>query len=433
MTSLPEDWELKRLSDCLEKLKSGKKAERGWSPQCLSHPSPDENVWGVLKTTSVQMGEFQPEYNKELPDTLEAKSGLEVNSGDFLVTTTGPRNRCGIVCHVKKTRKKLIFSGKILRFRVNESIVLPNWLMYLLMSPEYQSTLDKMKVGTSDSSVSIGNQQILDLEILVPPIGEQNKIVELLEEHLSRLDAALVDVKQAKIKAAQFRRSILQAAFSGHLSSRETVSRTSLTEDWVHVSIGNMCRSVTKIDPINLGRDSFKYVDIGSLEPSSSSLENIEAIPTTDAPGRARQLLAVGDSIFATVRPYMKKVAYISQEFDGEIASTGFCVLRPIEEQLHAKYLFYFLLSDDLLDQVLPLQRGVSYPAIRDNDLRNAFIPLPPITEQQRIVAILEDYFSRMEATTKIADDMEMQAAALRRSLLQAAFTGQLTKEVVSV
>jgi type I restriction enzyme S subunit len=433
MTSLPEDWELKRLSDCLEKLKSGKKAERGWSPQCLSHPSPDENVWGVLKTTSVQMGEFQPEYNKELPDTLEAKSGLEVNSGDFLVTTTGPRNRCGIVCHVKKTRKKLIFSGKILRFRVNESIVLPNWLMYLLMSPEYQSTLDKMKVGTSDSSVSIGNQQILDLEILVPPIGEQNKIVELLEDHLSRLDAALVDVKQAKIKAAQFRRSILQAAFSGHLSSRETVSRTSLTEDWVHVSIGNMCRSVTKIDPINLGRDSFKYVDIGSLEPSSSSLENIEAIPTTDAPGRARQLLAVGDSIFATVRPYMKKVAYISQEFDGEIASTGFCVLRPIEEQLHSKYLFYFLLSDDLLDQVLPLQRGVSYPAIRDNDLRNAFIPLPPITEQQRIVAILEDYFSRMEATTKIADDMEMQAAALRRSLLQAAFTGQLTKEVVSV
>jgi type I restriction enzyme S subunit len=91
------------------------------------------------------------------------------------------------------------------------------------------------------------------------------------------------------------------------------------------------------------------------------------------------------------------------------------------------------LLSDDLLDQVLPLQRGVSYPAIRDNDLRNAFIPVPPITEQQRIVAILEDYFSRMEATTKIAEDMEKQAAALRRSLLQAAFTGQLTNEVVSV
>jgi type I restriction enzyme S subunit len=194
-----------------------------------------------------------------------------------------------------------------------------------------------------------------------------------------------------------------------------------------------LCKSVTKVDPINLGRESFKYVDIGSLEPSSSSLENVEAIPTKGAPSRARQLLAVGDSIFATVRPYMKKVAHISQKFDGEIASTGFCVMRPNKEKLHAKYLFYFLLSDELLDQVLPLQRGVSYPAIRDNDLRNASIPLPPTMEQQKIVSILEDHFSRLEASTKMADDMEKQVTALRRSLLQSAFTGKLTNEVVSV
>jgi type I restriction enzyme S subunit len=312
---------------------------------------------------------------------------------------------------------------------LDENRALPKYIYFFM--EHYLQILRTQSIGTTVKYIKMEN--LSEAMIPLPSIDEQHKIVELLEDHLSRLDAALVDVRQAKIKAAQFRRSILQAAFSGYLTSRETVSGTSLPEDWAHWSIGDMCRSVSKIDPINLGRDSFKYVDIGSLEPSSSSLENIEAIQTTDAPGRARQLLAVGDSIFATVRPYMKKVAYISQEFDGEIASTGFCVLRPIEEQLHAKYLFYFLLSDDLLDQVLPLQRGVSYPAIRDNDLRNAFIPLPPISEQQRIVAILEDYFSRMEATTKIADDMEKQAAALRRSLLQAAFTGQLTKEVISV
>jgi len=218
MTDFPEGWEFKSLSDCLEKLKSGKKAERGWSPQCLSHPSTEENVWGVLKTTSVQMGEFLPEHNKELPKSLEPKSGLEVNSGDFLVTTTGPRNRCGIVCHVKITRKKLIFSGKILRFRVNESLILPNLLMYQLMSPEYQSILDKMKVGTSDSSVSIGNQQILDLEILVPPLPEQHKIVEILEDHLSRLDASIALADAMEKQSAGLRRSLLQAAFTGQLT-----------------------------------------------------------------------------------------------------------------------------------------------------------------------------------------------------------------------
>jgi restriction endonuclease S subunit len=312
---------------------------------------------------------------------------------------------------------------------LDENRALPKYIYFFM--EHYLQILRTQSIGTTVKYIKMEN--LSEAMIPLPSIDEQHKIVELLEDHLSRLDAALADVKQAKIKAAQFRRSVLKAAFSGHLTSLGTVSGASLPEDWAHSSIGNMCRSVSKMDPINLGRDSFKYVDIGSLEPSSSSLENIEAIPTKDSPGRARQLLAVGDSIFATVRPYMKKVAYIAQEFDGEIASTGFCVLRPIEGKLQSKYLFYFLLSDDLLDQVLPLQRGVSYPAIRDNDLRNAFIPLPPITEQQRIVAILEDYFSRMEATTKIADDMEKQAAALRRSLLQAAFTGQLTNEVVSV
>jgi type I restriction enzyme S subunit len=217
-TELPIGWELKRLGDCLEKLDSGKLAERGWSPQCLSHPVQNHDTWGVLKTTAVQMGDYQPEYNKELPTSLAPKIGLEVNTGDFLVTTTGPRNRCGIVCHVKRTPRKLIFSGKILRFRANEDIVLANWLMFVLMSPEYQKTFDKLKVGTSDSSVSIGNQQIIDLNIPVPPIAAQHKIVEMLEDHLSRLDATLVMADAMEKQSSALRRSVLQAAFGGQLT-----------------------------------------------------------------------------------------------------------------------------------------------------------------------------------------------------------------------
>jgi type I restriction enzyme S subunit len=215
---LPIGWEMRTLSQCLEKLKSGKLAERGWSPQCLSHPADNENSWGVLKTTSVQMGEYQPQFNKELPASLAPKVGLEVNPGDFLVTTTGPRNRCGVICHVMTTRRKLIFSGKILRFRANEEIVLPNWLLFILMSPEYQTTLDGLKVGTSDSSVSIGNQQILDLVIPVPPIEVQLKIVQLLEVNLSNLEASASLIDSMEKQSSGLRRSLLQAAFSGQLT-----------------------------------------------------------------------------------------------------------------------------------------------------------------------------------------------------------------------
>ncbi len=66
-------------------------------------------------------------------------------------------------------------------------------------------------------------------------------------------------------------------------------------------------------------------------------------------------------------------------------------------------------------------------------NLSAANIPLPTIVEQQKIVEILEDHLSRLDASVAIADAMEKQSASLRRSLLQAAFSGQLTKEVASV
>jgi type I restriction enzyme S subunit len=216
--SLPSGWTTARLGDCLEKLKSGKFVERGWSPQCLSHPSPDDETWGVLKTTAVQMGDYWAEFNKELPDSLEEKAGLEVNGGDFLMTTTGPRNRCGVVCLVKHTRKKLIFSGKILRFRAETSRLMPAWLMYLMMSPDIQKNFDEMKVGTSDSSVSIGNQQVLDLVIPIAPLGQQQKALEILEAQFSRLDASLAIADVIEEKASAMRRSLLHAAFTGELT-----------------------------------------------------------------------------------------------------------------------------------------------------------------------------------------------------------------------
>ena len=220
--ALPSKWELMRLGDCLEKLKSGKFAERGWSPQCLSHPVSNSDSWGVLKTTAVQMGQYQPVHNKELPAHLDPKSGLEVNDGDFLVTTTGPRNRCGIVCLVRSTPRNLIFSGKILRFRANEQVVLSGWLMFLLMSPKYQEILNQLKVGSSDSSVSIGNNQILDLVIPVPPLVVQKSLVNIIDEVISS-DNRLLEVLSAQLtRISNLSRSLLHAAFTGQLTKEST-------------------------------------------------------------------------------------------------------------------------------------------------------------------------------------------------------------------
>jgi type I restriction enzyme S subunit len=411
------EWQTKTVGEIAD-TQLGKMLNKG--KQTGQHTIP------YLRNINVQWGRVDTsDLNKMdiLPNELEK---FTVKKGDLLICEGGESGRVAIW----DREESIGFQNALHRVRAKTEVS-NKYLYYYFEWLVKNRLIEHLFNGVTIKHFP--QENLRSVKVSYPNINEQHKIVELLEDHFARLDAALADVKQAKIKSAQFRRSILQAAFSGNLSPHRTSSVTSIPEDWAHLLIGSLCESVIKIDPINLGRDSFKYVDIGSLEPSSSSLENVVAIPKKDAPSRARQLLAVGDSIFATVRPYMKKVAYVSQDFDGEIASTGFCVLRPNQEKLHARYLFYFLLSDNLLDQVLPLQRGVSYPAIRDNDLRNASIGLPPITEQQRIVTILEDHFSQLEPIVRMAEVMELQAAALRRSLLHSAFTGQLTKEVASV
>lgn len=208
------------LEACLNAIDQKKKVQRGWSPQCLSHPQSDSSIWAVLKTTAVQNMRYEPQHNKELPKSLEPKTHLEVQEGDFLMTTTGPRNRCGVVCLVTSTPQKLIFSGKILRFQPDSTKLLPAWLELVLASHKYQKQLDRLKVGSSDSSVSIGNAQVLELTVPVPSLVEQIRLVGNVEKMKALAEGFEMEIDQEAQKFKQLRKALLHSAFSGNLGGK---------------------------------------------------------------------------------------------------------------------------------------------------------------------------------------------------------------------
>lgn len=208
------------LENFLMPIDQKKKVQRGWSPQCSTHPQSDPSAWAVLKTTAVQNMRYEPQHNKELPKTLEPKTHLEVQAGDFLMTTTGPRNRCGVVCLVESTPQKLIFSGKILRFQPDSTKLLPAWLELVLASYKFQKRLDQLKVGSSDSSVSIGNAQVLELMIPVPSLAEQKKLVAKVDEIKTLAENFDSEIEQKSQLFEHLRRSILHEAFLGNLGSK---------------------------------------------------------------------------------------------------------------------------------------------------------------------------------------------------------------------
>ncbi|MDQ5906521.1 MAG: Restriction endonuclease subunit [Pseudomonadota bacterium] len=109
----------------------------------------------------------------------------------------------------------------------------------------------------------------------------------------------------------------------------------------------------------------------------------------------------------STVRPNLNAVALVPEELDGEIASTGFSVLRANPKLVNSRYLFYRAQHHEFIDFLVANATGASYPAVTDGVVRRAPLPLPALNEQHRIVEILEEADQlrrlRREANAKAA------------------------------
>jgi type I restriction enzyme S subunit len=147
-----------------------------------------------------------------------------------------------------------------------------------------------------------------------------------------------------------------------------------------------------------------------------------------DAPSRARQKITKSDILFSTVRTYLKNIAMVPEQLTGQIASTGFSVLRP-QSGIEAKYLFLITLTSMFLEPLNKLQHGSSYPAVRDSDVREQIVPVAPTNEQHRIVTKIEELFSHLDQGVANLKQAREQLKVYRQSLLKAAFEGRLTAQ----
>jgi len=116
------------------------------------------------------------------------------------------------------------------------------------------------------------------------------------------------------------------------------------------------------------------------------------SVTKQNAPDRAQQVVQVGDVIFGTTRPTLQRYCIIPERFDGQVASTGFCVLRPNREFVSPKYLFYLLGLTRFNAFLSANEKGASYPAISNRELMRFRVPIPPLAVQEAIVSILDKF-----------------------------------------
>ncbi|MGY4877845.1 restriction endonuclease subunit S [Vreelandella aquamarina] len=202
---IPDAWQWVRLGNL------ALHSEAGWSPKC--HDSPRENQsWAVLKVSAVTWGEFRPGENKELPANLTARSEYEVHPSDFLISRANTSELVARSVVVPQgAPKKLMMSDKIIRFVFSKQVE----TLYLNLfnnSPFARDYYLSVAGGTSSSMKNVSRAQIQALPVPLPPLAEQHRIVQKVDELMALCDHLKDRLNQASNTRCQLAGAVVEGA-----------------------------------------------------------------------------------------------------------------------------------------------------------------------------------------------------------------------------
>ncbi len=174
--------------------------------------------------------------------------------------------------------------------------------------------------------------------------------------------------------------------------------------------------------------EQFTYIDIGSVDRNSKNIIAPQHLLGADAPSRARKQVRSGDTLVSMTRPNLNAVALVPPELDGQIASTGFDVLRPVEG-IDPRWISYLVRTDAFVKAMSDLVQGALYPAVRSKEVRSYRVPLAPSAEQTRIADQLDKLLARIQSCNDRLDAIPALLKRFRQAVLAVATSGRLTSD----
>ncbi|PRN00711.1 restriction endonuclease subunit S [Aliarcobacter cryaerophilus] len=395
--SLPNGWEWKKLGK-IAKLQNGFAFK---SKLFVNDGLPIVRIKNI-KNEKVLLDDvvyFNVEdYGKKL-------DSYQIKKNDILIAMSGATTgKIGLY----DTEEISYLNQRVGLFRIENSN-LRSYLFYFL-STQIEKNLE-LSLGAAQPNLS--TEQINNIELPLPPLEEQKRIVVNLDNLFAKIDKAIALHQKNIDEADIFMASVLNDVF------------VELEEKYGLIKINDVVVKTKNKNPLNEKDTPFTYIDISSIDNKSFKIVEPKQLIGSEAPSRAKKEVFQGDIVYSTTRPNLKNIAIVSENYNNSIASTGFCVLRTNEKTINY-YLFYFLITEKLFEQIEPNIRGAQYPATSDNDLKNCNIPNTPYETQQKVVSYLDEISNKMEKIKQIQKEKMQSLKELKASILDKAFKGEL-------
>jgi type I restriction enzyme S subunit len=331
--------------------------------------------------------------------------------------------------------------------------VIPDYIFYFLRQESFRNEAKANFSGTA-GQLRVKASFIENTIIPVPPLPEQERIVERIESLFTQLDAGVAALKRAQAALKRYRASVLKAACEGRLvpqdpndePAEELLQRilaekgqkytpvqaeglAELPKGWCWATSNQLLKFVTSGSrgwAKYYSDDGAVFFRIGNLNHGSITLDlrNIQrvSLPTTTEGMRTR---VEENDILVSITADVGMVGLVNGLTDESYINQHIALARPVKS-INAKYLAWFLTSEIGQKQLKDLQRGATKMGLGLDDIKNVIIPLPPSNEQLKIITELERRLSVVQEMEAAVTAGLARASRLRQAILKLAFEGRL-------
>jgi type I restriction enzyme S subunit len=433
----------------------------------------------LLRTTDISKGWIDWDtvpYCTEVPENL---AGYRLDAGDIVISRAGS---VGVSYLLQQVPVQSVFASYLIRFRPHDSVD-PKYVSYYLHTPAYWARIHEESAGIALANVNA--RKLETIEIPLAPLAEQRRIVEAIEQQFTRLDAGVAALKRARVALKRYRAAVLKAAVEGRLTTAWRAEHPNIepASDLLQRILTER-RVKWEADMRAKGKDPVKTRYVAPEVPDMENLpelpkgwcwvtlgqiatfQNGRAFPSKEYTSNGVKLLRPGN-LFAdgSVRWTVANTRYmpiawadmssdlligegelvmnltaqsLKDEFLGRVCMTGpgeYCLLNQRLARITPvsgfgpRYALYLLKSSIFRRFVDGLNTGSLIQHMFTSQLNDFSCPLPPIEEQEQIVAEVESRLSIVSELEATIEANLKRADWLRQSILERAFAGKLVPQ----
>ena len=398
---MKEGWEYKKFKDISYSISDGDWIEKK-----------DQSNSGIrlIQTGNIGVGKFIPKDDSRkfiTEDTFKRLRCSEIFEGDVLISRLP--NPLGRSCILPKLDTRCITAVDCSIVRIKKEIILPEYFIFYTQSQGYFTKIDSESSGTTRARIT--RKKLEETEIPVPPLSEQQSIVDYLDSAFAKIDAMKANAEKALNEA----KALFQASLKEMLEPKE---------GWEEKKLGNICRDVKygTSTPSNENGE-YKYLRMNNI--TNDGFLDVSHYKKISLPEKELEKCVIkkGDILFnrTNSRELVGKSCVFTEEEDMVIA--GYLIRIRLKEGFEPQFITYNMNMQRSLGLFQHLIVGAVHQAnISANNIQKILINYPPLSEQQIITEKLNVLKFKVDRLQENFDKISQECDALKQAILRQVF-----------